>query len=120
MSGRSMWAKTPTGSKTAVDHLKLLVQIRSTRVAAPTNKIEDAKEAHHGPGHLRKKKTSRTNGSVTLRKTQIGSKKLADRLRPLVPTDPPELVHQVVPETLQFDHADRNHMAGPSGIPSDE
>ena len=36
MSGRSMWAKTPTGSKTAVDHLILLVQIRSTRVAAPT------------------------------------------------------------------------------------
>ena len=55
MSGRSMWAKTPTGSETAVDHLKLLVQIRSNRVAAPTNKIEDAKEAHHGPGHLRKK-----------------------------------------------------------------
>ena len=65
-------------------------------------------------------KASRTNGSVTLRKTQIGSKKLADRLRPLVPTDPPELVHQVVPETLQFDRADQNHMAGPSGIPSDE
>ena len=52
MSGRAMWAKAPTGSKTAVDHLILLVQIRSTRVAAPTNKIEDAQETHHSLGPL--------------------------------------------------------------------
>ena len=60
-----MWTKTPTGSKTAVDHLILLVQIRSTRVAAPTNKIEDAQETHHGPAldvrrHLDGEKRSRS------------------------------------------------------------